>query len=113
MAVGAAGRKQAFLRFATNPKTCRDANGTIGWGGWTRTNTVLINSEVSYQLDHAPTGSSHSNCTYLGIEAKSYRAILPPERTVIFSRVQSLQTCPMLASGLAKQARYACMRPPK
>ena len=28
----------------------------IGWGGWTRTNTVLINSEVSYQLDHAPTG---------------------------------------------------------
>jgi hypothetical protein len=27
---------------------------TIGWGGWTRTNTVLINSEVSYQLDHAP-----------------------------------------------------------
>jgi hypothetical protein len=27
----------------------------VGWGGWTRTNTVLINSEVSYQLDHAPT----------------------------------------------------------
>jgi hypothetical protein len=27
----------------------------IGWGGWTRTNTILINSEVSYQLDHAPT----------------------------------------------------------
>ena len=26
----------------------------FGWGGWTRTNTVLINSEVSYQLDHAP-----------------------------------------------------------
>jgi hypothetical protein len=26
----------------------------VGWGGWTRTNTVLINSEVSYQLDHAP-----------------------------------------------------------
>lgn len=26
----------------------------LGWGGWTRTNTVLINSEVSYQLDHAP-----------------------------------------------------------
>jgi hypothetical protein len=25
-----------------------------GWGGWTRTNTVLINSEVPYQLDHAP-----------------------------------------------------------
>ena len=28
--------------------------GRFGWGGWTRTNTVLINSEVSYQLDHAP-----------------------------------------------------------
>jgi hypothetical protein len=27
----------------------------IGWGGWTRTNTILINSEVSYRLDHAPT----------------------------------------------------------
>ena len=25
-----------------------------GWGGWTRTNTILINSEASYQLDHAP-----------------------------------------------------------
>ena len=29
-----------------------------GWGGWTRTNTVLINSEVSYQLDHAPTSGA-------------------------------------------------------
>ena len=27
----------------------------FGWGGWTRTNTVLINSEVPYRLDHAPT----------------------------------------------------------
>jgi hypothetical protein len=27
----------------------------VGWGGWTRTNTVLINSEVPYRLDHAPT----------------------------------------------------------
>jgi hypothetical protein len=26
----------------------------IGWGGWIRTITVLINSEVPYQLDHAP-----------------------------------------------------------
>jgi hypothetical protein len=33
--------------------------GTIekfGWGGRIRTFTVLINSEVSYQLDHAPAG---------------------------------------------------------
>jgi integrase len=26
----------------------------VGWGGWIRTNTGLINSEVPYQLDHAP-----------------------------------------------------------
>ena len=32
----------------------RGQGGEVGWGGWTRTNTVLINSEVSYQLDHAP-----------------------------------------------------------
>jgi hypothetical protein len=31
--------------------------GKIGWGGWTRTNTVLINSEVPYRLDHAPADS--------------------------------------------------------
>ena len=30
------------------------AEGKIGWGGWIRTNTVFINSEASYQLDHAP-----------------------------------------------------------
>jgi hypothetical protein len=28
--------------------------GRFGWGGWTRTNTIRINSAVSYQLDHAP-----------------------------------------------------------
>ena len=32
--------------------------GKIGWGGRIRTFTVLINSEVSYQLDHAPAGSA-------------------------------------------------------
>jgi hypothetical protein len=30
-----------------------------GWGGWTRTNTVLINSEVPYRLDHAPTETAN------------------------------------------------------
>ena len=30
--------------------------GYFGWGGRIRTFTVLINSEVSYQLDHAPAG---------------------------------------------------------
>ena len=30
--------------------------GEIGWGGRIRTFTILINSEVSYRLDHAPAG---------------------------------------------------------
>jgi hypothetical protein len=34
----------------------RIIEGEIGWGGRIRTFTVLINSEVSYQLDHAPAG---------------------------------------------------------
>ena len=32
-------------------------SGKIGWGGWTRANTVVTNNVVSYQLDHAPTQS--------------------------------------------------------
>jgi hypothetical protein len=32
----------------------------FGWGGRIRTFTILINSEVSYRLDHAPT-SDHIN----------------------------------------------------
>ena len=30
----------------------------FGWGGRIRTFTILINSEVSYRLDHAPAGTS-------------------------------------------------------
>ncbi len=30
--------------------------GYFGWGGRIRTFTILINSEVSYRLDHAPAG---------------------------------------------------------
>jgi hypothetical protein len=38
-------------------RDCRRKKGEkIGWGGRIRTFTVLINSEVSYQLDHAPAG---------------------------------------------------------
>ena len=40
--------ERAFPSFYSN-------KGKIGWGGRIRTFTVLINSEVSYQLDHAPT----------------------------------------------------------
>jgi hypothetical protein len=32
----------------------RYLRGKIGWGGRIRTFTILINSEVSYRLDHAP-----------------------------------------------------------
>ena len=35
-------------------KRCRVGSEKIGWGGRIRTSTVLINSEVSYRLDHAP-----------------------------------------------------------
>jgi hypothetical protein len=42
-------RKPFGLIFRRNKKE-------IGWGGRIRTFTVLINSEVSYQLDHAPAG---------------------------------------------------------
>ena len=41
--------ERAFPSFYSN-------KGKIGWGGRIRTFTVLINSEVSYQLDHAPAG---------------------------------------------------------
>src|ERR1700681_3041635 len=34
--------------------TRSDQCSKFGWGGRIRTFTVLINSEVSYQLDHAP-----------------------------------------------------------
>jgi hypothetical protein len=54
-AVRPSGAKVAVLdRF---PFTSRWlANGKFGWGGRIRTFTVLINSEVSYRLDHAPAG---------------------------------------------------------
>ena len=36
------------------PRAKSPMSGKFGWGGRIRTFTVLINSEVSYQLDHAP-----------------------------------------------------------
>jgi hypothetical protein len=38
---------------------CVESEEKIGWGGRIRTFTVLINSEVSYQLDHAPAGGQN------------------------------------------------------
>jgi hypothetical protein len=51
--------KGELLRVGKNP-IARDEifKERIGWGGRIRTFTVLINSEVSYQLDHAPAGDS-------------------------------------------------------
>jgi hypothetical protein len=37
-----------------DPLMGRSSQRKVGWGGRIRTFTVLINSEVSYQLDHAP-----------------------------------------------------------
>ena len=48
MAGGAVGRKRDCRWRRTEWRN--------GWGGRIRTFTVLINSEVSYQLDHAPAG---------------------------------------------------------
>lgn len=42
----------------------RQLSEKIGWGGRIRTFTVLINSEVSYQLDHAPAGSAAQSAEY-------------------------------------------------
>src|SRR6202035_4079272 len=55
-------RHSGFVALLCLPKSCgmigREAwtfgGEGFGWGGWTRTNTVLINSEVPYQLDHPP-----------------------------------------------------------
>ena len=47
----------------------------IGWGGRIRTFTVLINSEVSYQLDHAP-----------AVWAERRKCV--PSSTIVVTRVQ-------------------------
>jgi hypothetical protein len=43
-----------------------ELNRKFGWGGRIRTFTVLINSEVSYQLDHAPI------LFHLNMQARTY-----------------------------------------
>lgn len=43
-------------RIGWSERRNRGGNCENGWGGWTRTTTVLINSEVPYRLDHAPAG---------------------------------------------------------
>lgn len=52
MAAGEDGPKLACQLSGT--KRQRTYLKEIGWGGRIRTSTVLINSEVSYRLDHAP-----------------------------------------------------------
>ena len=44
------------LRVLTDANFAAILERKIGWGGRIRTFTVLINSEVSNQLDHAPAG---------------------------------------------------------
>ena len=50
-------RKPGFVK---KPRNKSSEINQIGWGGRIRTFTILINSEVSYRLDHAPT-SDHIN----------------------------------------------------
>ena len=52
MAAGEAGLKPVCRLSGTRRQ--RISLKEIGWGGRIRTSTVLINSEVSYRLDHAP-----------------------------------------------------------
>jgi hypothetical protein len=52
MAGGEAGPKQVCRPRGTSSTKSRLQKN--GWGGRIRTSTVLINSEVSYRLDHAP-----------------------------------------------------------
>jgi hypothetical protein len=56
-------REVGFLRvYEDKNKTANRKFGAcekkIGWGGRIRTFTGLINSEVPYQLDHAPAASA-------------------------------------------------------
>jgi hypothetical protein len=61
----------------------------IGWGGRIRTFTVLINSEVSYQLDHAPAvgqnvGNACRAARQWPRECKVYRAADAVRHTEFF-----------------------------
>ena len=50
-------KKESVLESVLNrptPISVAIREGRIGWGGRIRTFTILINSEVSYRLDHAP-----------------------------------------------------------
>jgi hypothetical protein len=104
------------------------------WCATLRSGFVRINSEVSYQLDYAPTGSSHSNCTYVGNRNEVHQTVVArmarsesasflgpksivrrrPSFTLTltshpktdFSPVQKLNIWPALASGLAKQIAF-------
>ena len=78
----------------------------IGWGGRIRTFTILINSEVSYRLDHAPAASSTAlqpseqqppwPCTRVGSAAcgatKGLSKITRPKRWTMVS-AKSSQLC--------------------
>src|SRR5262249_10993641 len=46
------------LEAASNGEISNSEIGSFGWGGRIRTFTILINSEVSYRLDHAPAAAA-------------------------------------------------------
>jgi hypothetical protein len=86
------------VRSAARSESCRDPIDTEDfrlvtfWCATLRNDLVGINSEVSYQLDHAPTGSIHSNCPTSGTEAASRQ----------FRRI----FCAQSSAGLPPLTRY-------
>ena len=66
MAAGEVGPKLACRPPETNEATRNHSYRKIGWGGRIRTSTVLINSEVSYRLDHAPADDKVGSAACIG-----------------------------------------------
>src|SRR5579859_5055738 len=61
-AAGKAGYPRDCPQTKANHLLCLFLSRKIGWGGRIRTSTILINSEVSYRLDHAPAGGNSQDC---------------------------------------------------
>src|SRR5215472_4985769 len=61
-AAGKAGFRPDYQRSEDKSRLAGSGSEQNGWGGRIRTSTILINSEVSYRLDHAPAVSSPGDC---------------------------------------------------
>ena len=69
----------------TPAKHTHSGEGYFGWGGWTRTNTVLINSEVSYRDDaRSSKGIAHAQIGLLAPIARARFSISNPTHQSFF-----------------------------